>query len=221
MLAVVWSFKKFHLYLAGAKPGLIQVFSDHRSLKGIMEKTLDKVPTTRLQGMRLKLQAYTFTISYMPATKVILADLLSRKPYMGTDELNEAPEDYGCNAISLASSSVALSHGEKNDGGIQLQELQAAADACPEYPHIIEGFRKYKDRNDMRRRTRHTQDVVRSYGEIWDDLSMEQGLLVRGQQIIVPKSYRKSFLEKIHESHRSERDTLKNVKGFLVPDHGS
>ena len=74
----------------------------------------------------------------------------------------------------------------------------------------------------MRRRTRRTQDVVRSYGEIWDDLSMEQGLLVRGQQIIVPKSYMKFFLEKIHESHRSEEDTLRNVrKDFYYPtmDH--
>lgn len=29
-------------------------------------------------------------------------------------------------------------------------------------------------------------DVVSCYGEIWDDISMEQGLLVRGNQIIIP-----------------------------------
>ena len=141
---------------------------------------------------------------------------------MGEDQLNEPPEDYGCNAISLASSSVALSHGEENDGDIQLQELQSAADACPEYQHIIEGFRKYKDKNDMMRRTRRTQDVVRSYHEIWNDLSMEKGLLVRGQKIIIPKSFRTIFLERIHESHRSEEDTLKNIrKDFWYPtmDH--
>ena len=50
----------------------------------------------------------------------------------------------------------------------------------------------------MKKRTKGTNDVVRSYGEIWNDLSLEQGLLVRGQQIIIPKSYRKTFLEKIH-----------------------
>ena len=222
MLAVVYAFKKFHLYLAGAKPGMIQVFSDHRSLKGIMEKPLDKVPTTRLQGMRLKLQVYTFTISYVPAAKVILADLLSRKPYMGPEHLDEPAEDYGCNAISMASNSVALSHGEENDGDIQLQDLQNSAENCEEYQHIIAGFRKYKDKNDMMRRTRKSQDVVRSYKEVWDDLSLEQGLLVRGQQIILPKSYRKTFLERIHESHRSEEDTLKNIrKDFWYPtlDH--
>ena len=87
---------------------------------------------------------------------------------MGKDDLNEPSEDYGCNAISLASSSVALAHGEENDGDIQLKELQDAADKCPEYQHIIACFKKYKDRNEMLRKTRNTQDVVRSYKEVWD-----------------------------------------------------
>ena len=90
----------------------------------------------------MKLQAYTFTISYVPASKVIIADLLSRKPYMGKEDLDEQSDDYGCNAISLASSSVALAHGEENDGDIQLKELQEVAENCTEYQHIIEGFRK-------------------------------------------------------------------------------
>ena len=82
----------------------------------------------------------------------------------------EVPEDYGCNAISLTCNSIALAHGEENEGDIQLRELQAAADSCSEYQHIIEGFRKYKDANDMKKRTRGTNDIVRSYGEIWDCL---------------------------------------------------
>ena len=103
---------------------------------------------------------------------------------MGASEISETPEDYGCNAISMSTNSVALSHGEENAGDIQLQELQAAADSCPEYQHIIEGYRKYKDRNDMRNRTRGTNDIVRSYGEIWNDISLEQGLLVRKPHLL-------------------------------------
>ena len=83
MLAVVYAFKKFHLYLAGAKPEMLQVLSDHKSLQGIMSKALDSVPTTRLQNMRLKLQIYDFFITYVPAKYVIQADLLSRRPYLG------------------------------------------------------------------------------------------------------------------------------------------
>ena len=41
-----------------------------------MGKALDKIPTARLQGQRLKLQNFDFTISYVPVAKVILADLL-------------------------------------------------------------------------------------------------------------------------------------------------
>ena len=105
---MVYTFKTFHLYLAGARSGMAQVLSDHRSLKGIMDKPLDKIPTARLQGLWLKFPNYDFTISYVPAAKVILVDLLSRKPYMGARDQADEPEDYGCNAISLGCSSITL-----------------------------------------------------------------------------------------------------------------
>ena len=65
---------------------------------------------------------------------------------------------------------------------------------------------------------------------MWSDPIMKFGMtsawkrtrFVRGQQIIIPKSYRPIFLEKIHESHRSEEDTLRNIrKDFWYPtmDH--
>ena len=41
-----------------------------------MGKALDKIPTARLQGQRLKLQNFDYTISCAPVAKVILADLL-------------------------------------------------------------------------------------------------------------------------------------------------
>ena len=118
MLAVVYAFKKFHVYLAGAKPGMVQVFSDHRSLQGITKKALDSVPTTRLQNMRLKLQIYDFSITYVPAKHVILADVLSRRPYFGDKGTQEEPDDFGCNAITVGCSSITLDHGGDNDGDI-------------------------------------------------------------------------------------------------------
>ena len=106
------------MYLAGAKPGMVQVFSDHRSLQGITKKALDSVPTTRLQNMRLKLQIYDFSITYVPAKHVILADVLSRRPYFGDKGTQEEPDNYGCNAITVGCSSITLDHGGDNDGDI-------------------------------------------------------------------------------------------------------
>ena len=63
----------------------------------------------------------------------------------------------------------------------------------------------------MRRRAKK-DDVARAYGDIWDNLSLEQCLLVRGSQIIISKYYRQTFLNRIHESHRSETDTLRNIR---------
>ena len=35
------------------------------------------------------------------------------------------------------------------------------------------------DRNDMRRRAKEG-DIALSYGQVWDEISLEQGLLVKG-----------------------------------------
>ena len=63
----------------------------------------------------------------------------------------------------------------------------------------------------MRRRAKK-DDVARAYGDIWDNLSLEQCLLVRGSQIIISKYYRQAFLNRIRESHISETDTLRNIR---------
>ena len=141
-----------------------------------MSKALDSVPTTRLQNMRLKLQIYDFSITYVPAKKVILADLLSRRPCFGDKQ--EESEDYGCNSITAGWSSITLDHGGENDGDIQLQELKDCAAKCDEYQHLIKCFNMYRNRQDLRRRAKKG-DVALSYSEAWDEISLEQGLLIK------------------------------------------
>ena len=86
----------------------------------------------------------------VPAAKMILADLLSRKPCMGDRTEQEEIDNFGCNAISIGYNTVALNH----DVDIQLAKLQNSAAECAEYQHLIKSFNMYKDRNDMRRRAR-------------------------------------------------------------------
>ena len=119
-----------------------------------MDKALDKVPTARLLSLCLKLQNYTFKINHVPGAKVILANLLSRQPYLRNREENDEAEDLCCNAISAGCSSIALAHGEENETDIQMKELTQAAENCEEYQHNIKSFNMYKDRNDMSRKAK-------------------------------------------------------------------
>ena len=62
MLAMSYSCDKFHHYIYGKQ---VEVATDYRPLEAIMKKPIAKAPP-RLQRMMLKLQRYTFNVSYVP-----------------------------------------------------------------------------------------------------------------------------------------------------------
>ena len=64
MLAIVFSLEKFHRHTYGR---LVQVFSDHKPLEKIFKKPLAAIPR-RLQGMRMRLQAYDIEVIYTSPT---------------------------------------------------------------------------------------------------------------------------------------------------------
>ena len=74
MLAIVFSLEKFHHHTYGR---LVQVFSDHKPLEMIFKKPLAAIPR-RLQGMKMRLQAYDIEVIYQPGPTLHIADLLSR-----------------------------------------------------------------------------------------------------------------------------------------------
>ena len=131
LLVEVYPHRRFYLHLTGAKPHPVIVLSGQRSLKGTMEKRLDKMLKSRFKGMRLRPQNHNSKTSYMVTAKVILADLPSRRPHIGTQEINEAPKSYGNNAISLTSSSVVRYQGKiREDIGLE----QGLLAGCKEQP---------------------------------------------------------------------------------------
>ena len=71
-LSIIWSVKHFRPYLYGQK---FEILSDHKPLIWLM-KAND--PGSRLLRWRLYLEEYDYTISYIPGTKNVVADTLSR-----------------------------------------------------------------------------------------------------------------------------------------------
>ena len=76
-LAVVSACLKFDHLLFG-KPA-VQIFSDHKPLTSIFQKPLESCPR-RHQRMRLTLQRYDPRVNYIPGSKNLMADALSRAP---------------------------------------------------------------------------------------------------------------------------------------------
>ena len=79
MSALVFGILRSKFFLL-AHPPFFQVFSDHRSLVGIMKKNLADIDNPRLQRLREKLLAYSFSLQYLEGSANKIADALSRFP---------------------------------------------------------------------------------------------------------------------------------------------
>ena len=74
-LAILFSCKKFEQYIYGKK---VTIQTDHLPLVSIMKKDINKIPSSRLQRIKLKLFKYNIEVIYKPGKTLLIADALSR-----------------------------------------------------------------------------------------------------------------------------------------------
>lgn len=74
LLAILWSFRKFHYYLAGAHT---KIYCDHKALSFLQSC---KLLHARLARWSLALQEYSYEIVYISGKDNVVADALSRMP---------------------------------------------------------------------------------------------------------------------------------------------
>ena len=176
LLAIVYGCKKFHQYVYRR-----EVETDHKPLKSIFKKPLHQAPS-RLQEMLLQLQSYDLTVTYKSGKEMYLADTLSRS------NLNESREtlvaDLDVNMVNVAMSPE------------KCKEFQDAMSRDPVLNclkrHVLEGWPD--DQIDC-------PLEIRSYWTFKEDISYQDGLLLKSDKVIVPKVLRSEMLSRIHESH--------------------
>lgn len=74
-LSLLFACRKFNYFIFGRT---INALTDHKPLVAIMQKDINKIPSNRLQKMRLKLLDYDIKLKYIPGKEMHIADLLSR-----------------------------------------------------------------------------------------------------------------------------------------------
>ena len=178
LLACVFAAERFHTYISG---GRFTIESDHRPLEMISKKNLAAAPA-RLQSMLLRLQRYDYQICYRPGKEMVLADSLSRLP-------KESKQDPGIN-LDVKVHFIQFSNA-------RLQELREATTTDEDLilltKYILEGFPE---------RQNSIHPSTRKYWSFCDELSIEQGIILKGEQIMIPKSLQKTYLTQIHEGHQ-------------------
>ena len=188
LLAVVFAFIRFHQYVYGKE---VKVESDHKPLESIAKKPLSAAPP-RLQRMLLQLQRYTFTLIYKPDKDMILADALSRAYINAKPESNDLEDDLICDlicAVNLSVNNLSVSYPK-------LQEIRSATGQDSTMMTLRNTIR-----SGWPEKTSQIPQELREYWNYRDELSEVDGIILKGERIVIPASLRKNMLEIIHSSH--------------------
>ena len=169
MLAIVFALEKFNQYAYGRH---VRIQSDHKPLESILKKALACVPR-RLQGMMMRLQKYDYEVRYERGTNLHLADTLSRA-YLPTTAHPTGADFESIHTATFLPVSNA-----------RLREIQQATEND-------DGLRILKDvilRGWPIERSQVPAQIT-PYFSMRDELSLQDGVIFRGERIVVPASLR-------------------------------
>jgi len=198
MMAIVFGCEKFAEYIIG-RPTLIQ--SDHKPLEAIMAKSLHKAPA-RLQRMMIRLQRFPeIQVKYTKGKELFLADTLSRA-YL-TQPVQEAP-------ILTAQAVAVEAIGTLPVSTARLDEIKQATKvdtvSAKLAKYILDGWPVDKSQVDPE---------CRPYWNDHDELTILNGILFKGQCIVIPASLKKDMLDKLHESHMGIVKTKQRARDIM------
>ena len=184
-LVMTWACEKFHCYLFGSeKPFVIE--TDHKPLVSIMNvQNLDECPP-RLMRMKLRLMRYCFEVQYVPGKYLSVADALSRAP---VDQEDSSVE-------SVVQEHVAVITELCPESDSQLQKTREATLQDPQLAVLL---------NVLQTSWPTCQKLPKEIQQFWPYqhlLTQVQGLILKGVQIVIPRSLRKKMLARAHEGHQ-------------------
>ena len=172
---------RFNLYLMGRR---FDVITDHKPLLHMFNNP-HKLGPARVERMRLRVQGYYFEVKYRPG-KSNPSDFLSRHPVSCSSvwEKEEANEQVAY---------LNLLHSQSMPEAITLEKVREAVEAdevlCKVRSMLLDGHKC------------NEKDKMAEYRRIWCELSVCEGLVMRGEKIVVPESLRNDVVKIAHEGH--------------------
>lgn len=186
-LAILMGCHRFHQFLAGRE---FIVESDHKPLETIMRKPLMKAPP-RLQRILLRIQPYAPKVTYKKGKELHMADYLSRDvqgPMMEDDRTIDI-----FYAIPIREESKERIINEINDDETmkQLKTIILTGWPC------------------------EINNVPKAIREFWtfrDELSTHDNIIVKGQQMLIPRKMQETVMKQIHHGHLGINSCLRRAR---------
>ncbi|XP_033095260.1 uncharacterized protein K02A2.6-like [Anneissia japonica] len=150
--------------------------------------------------MVLRLQKYELKLQHIPGKDMLIADFLSRAFLKNTrKQMQICSEIEHINQIEYVnvsrSTQLLLQNATKADAN--LMELMLM---------VQHGWAELKS---------DVPKAVQAYFAFRDEITMQDGILYKGQQIIVPKTMQSLLLKKAHSSHQGAEACIRRAKDSL------
>ena len=192
-LAMVFSLEKFHQYTYGRR---VTVQSDHKPLENIVRKPLLSAPK-RLQRMMMRIQKYDVDVVYLPGKDMVLADTLSRA------YLSES-SPYGSVEAEIETVNM-LQHVPISADS--LSSIRSATTEDLTLQTLIETIQKGwpKDKTQA-------PNEIRAYFSFQEELSHQDGIVFRGERVVIPDARRRDITRHLHSSHLGVEGCLRRAR---------
>ena len=189
LLAGLFAFKKLHTYTFGWKT---TVQTDHKPLQNILLKPISLAPG-RFQWMLLRLSKYDIQVVYIGSKSVLLADTLSRLVEQGS-------------ARKIPGLDVSIVQVLKVEP-TRLESLQEDIKADPTLAELTDvnltGWP-----NSMHDIPEHLHPCWRFH----DELTIREGLIMKGNRVVIPTSMRPATLICLHDAHQGLTSMLQRAR---------
>ena len=181
LLGVVGALEKFHYFTFGHP---VIILTDHKPLIAISKKPLVNAPP-RLQRLLLRMNDYNVNLQWIPGKEMVFTD------HLGRNIVNKESNEPMCTGLDMkiqdiylnANEDRCISIAEETDKDENLVMLKNA---------IIKGWPEKRDECPLN---------LRSFWNYRDELSILDGLVLKGTRIIIPEQCQEQVLEKLHEGH--------------------
>ena len=202
MLAVVFGLERFERYVYGNK---LVVETDHKPLIPIHKKSLLSAPK-RLQRMLLRTQKFMYEIVYKPGKEMVLADTLSRAVPAGLKGKPEEKEEIFQTSVEKEIESINMAF-HIAVSPERLEELQNATKTDSNLQRLIsivlEGWPEERSELPV---------PLQAYFPFREEISLQNGLLFKGERIIVPEGMQNQVADQLHQAHQGIQSCLRRAR---------
>ena len=173
-LALTWACERLSQYLPGSR---FILEADHKPLILLLStKDLEELPI-RVQRFRLRMMRYDYDVVHVPGKELNTADFLSRLPLLKTesDDLQNEVQAY---------IDPILEHLPATEEWFaEIQRHQEEDQILQKWMRQIKGEKMRKPMS-------------------YSDLSVKDGLIMKGKRIVIPETLQQEVLEQLHKGHQ-------------------